>query len=330
VVRDVIDEGLDLSTFQLLHATHSYEVEIDQLTREVSVIFDEINLPASLEDEPGSHGQFEYTIHTASDVQPLDRIENTAYIYFDFNPPIITNTTWNTIFDCALMPTLDSAGVDVCIGYEVPVTVDSTYVEMFNWSVNDVLETQEDTLWYTGSVSDESIITLEVSNPLCTVQSQEQVIVHDLPEAAFLFLTDHLQAIEPGVLFTWILNGEVLQSSASPILYISESGSYSLEVLSEFGCLGKFTNSVLLGVDEMAASPFVVYPNPASDVLFIKGNDTGAFQYEVYDVLGKKMDTSLRVASSFQIETSEWPIGVYNLRIFNEQVSTQHKVVVQH
>ena len=43
-----------------------------------------------------SQGYFTYTIDELSDLIINSEINNTAYIYFDFNPPIVTNTTTNT------------------------------------------------------------------------------------------------------------------------------------------------------------------------------------------------------------------------------------------
>jgi hypothetical protein len=58
--------------------------------------FDHIMLPDSLTNEEESKGFFNYTVNQRQN-NPLGTvIENTAYIYFDFNDAIITNTTINT------------------------------------------------------------------------------------------------------------------------------------------------------------------------------------------------------------------------------------------
>lgn len=56
-------------------------------------------LPDSTENEPGSHGSITFLIdHVANIAQPAP-IENTAYIYFDSNPAVVTNTMLTTIDD---------------------------------------------------------------------------------------------------------------------------------------------------------------------------------------------------------------------------------------
>jgi hypothetical protein len=54
-------------------------------------------LPDSTSNEPLSHGSVTYKIKIKQNLPEGTQIKNTAYIYFDFNAPVITNTTLNTI-----------------------------------------------------------------------------------------------------------------------------------------------------------------------------------------------------------------------------------------
>ena len=54
-------------------------------------------MPDSSSNELASHGFIEYDIHVHSDLAPGDSIRNQAAIYFDFNPPIVTNTVVHRI-----------------------------------------------------------------------------------------------------------------------------------------------------------------------------------------------------------------------------------------
>jgi hypothetical protein len=47
--------------------------------------------------EPASHGYVTYRIKQNNNVAHLTQIQNSASIYFDFNPPIYTNKTVNTV-----------------------------------------------------------------------------------------------------------------------------------------------------------------------------------------------------------------------------------------
>ncbi len=100
LIRDTIDDNLDISSFALVANSHSVMTTIDGETREVQFLFDNIMLPDSVSDEPGSHGLVSYKIRPYETLDFGAVIENTGYIYFDSNPPITTNTTWNTIYEC--------------------------------------------------------------------------------------------------------------------------------------------------------------------------------------------------------------------------------------
>jgi hypothetical protein len=74
--------------------------------------FDNILLPDSNVNEPLSHGQVTFTIRPKNNLPLGTRIENFADIYFDFNDPIRTNTTLNTLYRPTLTPgILDSVFV---------------------------------------------------------------------------------------------------------------------------------------------------------------------------------------------------------------------------
>lgn len=94
-VTDVIDANLDLSTFRVLRSSHPLASSINSTTRQVEFMFHNIMLDASSDNLPGSQGFVEYQIDENANLALGSEIENTANIYFDFNAPIVTNTTYN-------------------------------------------------------------------------------------------------------------------------------------------------------------------------------------------------------------------------------------------
>jgi len=97
-IKDTLDGiVLDLNSFEYLASSHTLSTIITDGNGAMAFKFDNINLPDSTSDEPNSHGWITYRIKQEPNLVPLTTIENTAYIYFDFNAPIITNTTFNTI-----------------------------------------------------------------------------------------------------------------------------------------------------------------------------------------------------------------------------------------
>ncbi len=94
-VEDTLSALLDVNSFELLSGSHNYHYTIEN--RVLKVYFDNVNLPDSGSSERLSHGFFRYRIRPVSYVNINASIPNKAYIYFDFNPPVITNTATSVI-----------------------------------------------------------------------------------------------------------------------------------------------------------------------------------------------------------------------------------------
>lgn len=96
IIRDTIDAGLDLTTLELVASSHPVELSIDS-NRAAVFTFNNILLPDSNVDEPGSNGFVRYRIKSLQGLPEKTRVENTAFIYFDLNAPVETNTVWNSM-----------------------------------------------------------------------------------------------------------------------------------------------------------------------------------------------------------------------------------------
>ena len=96
VISDALSSNLDMNTFQLLGS--SDPVNVTWLEGNIiNFRFENIYLPDSNVNEPESHGYVDYKIAAKTGLLDGTTINNTAEIFFDFNAPIITNTTLNTI-----------------------------------------------------------------------------------------------------------------------------------------------------------------------------------------------------------------------------------------
>ncbi len=95
-VLDTIDADLDLSTFQVIGSSHHVQPQ-SLSSRLIKFHFNNIMLPDSASDPNGSQGWVTYKIKAIPGQPGGTQYTNTAYIYFDFNPAIITNTTLNTV-----------------------------------------------------------------------------------------------------------------------------------------------------------------------------------------------------------------------------------------
>jgi len=94
-IRDVLPDELDPSTVTMLNMSH--EANFQVVGNTIIWEFNNINLPDSTTDEPGSHGYLFFKILPKKNVVAGAEINNRAVIEFDYEVGIITNTTLNTI-----------------------------------------------------------------------------------------------------------------------------------------------------------------------------------------------------------------------------------------
>jgi hypothetical protein len=127
VLNPIDTSKLQLNTFNFVASSHPVNITWKPWERNFEFAFDNILLPDSNIDEPRSHGFIRYRIKPKTTLTTLDTIKNTAYIYFDFNAPVQTNTAITRV----VLPTaidaikLHSEGIHI---YPNP-THDKLYVE---------------------------------------------------------------------------------------------------------------------------------------------------------------------------------------------------------
>ncbi len=93
-ITDTLDAGLEPGSFQFLSSSHDARVGLKD--RAMVFYFADIMLPDSNSDEKNSHGYVRYRVKPVKNLPEGSKIYNTAYIFFDYNKPVITNTTVNS------------------------------------------------------------------------------------------------------------------------------------------------------------------------------------------------------------------------------------------
>lgn len=126
IVKDTIDTDLDIATFSMISSSHPYSVSLKN-PNIITWTFNNINLPDSNSNSPASNGYIKYNIKLKPGLAQGTQLTNTAHIYFDFNPAVLTNEVLNTIDDVVVPLGLSSLAANC--NEETPVLLWRTELE---------------------------------------------------------------------------------------------------------------------------------------------------------------------------------------------------------
>lgn len=96
VIRDTLSTHLDPTTIRPTLSSFPYSFEIED-NNVLIFTFSDIELVDSTTNEPGSHGFVTFTIAQQDSLPIGTMIYNSAAIFFDYNYPVITNTTFHEV-----------------------------------------------------------------------------------------------------------------------------------------------------------------------------------------------------------------------------------------
>ncbi len=146
----------------------------------IDFIFEDIYLPDAENNEEESHGFVVFEVFARQDIVPGTVLLNQAAIFFDSNPPIITNETFHTIFDCSSFTPM-MGDTELCFGESLALNATQPYVEYYEWMLDGEVvgnsAAYNTTLTELGSHE----LSLITGNPLCYETHETQVQINDIP-----------------------------------------------------------------------------------------------------------------------------------------------------
>lgn len=108
-VKDVLHADLDENTFEMLNASHT--VNTRRNGNQLTWHFYNIDLPPTVTNPNDSHGYLYFRIKPRTGYAIGDIIPNTASIFFDYNPPIVTNTFTTEFVESLNTPTFEADNI---------------------------------------------------------------------------------------------------------------------------------------------------------------------------------------------------------------------------
>lgn len=230
VLRDQLSPALDWSTFQPGSSSHAYEASLHE-DGLVEFHFRNILLPDSTTNEPGSHGFVQFEIKALPDLEEGTSIDNTAGIYFDFNPPIITNTINSMMVEN--LPDFTPAAAFTYTSEELTFTftdASTNEPESWLWTFGDGNTSTEQNPVHIYNANGTYTVCLTVSNIWGTTQICEDITIvttgADTPNSASTL------RLQP--------------NPTSGIVWIEKSTAFVQEEIVLYNAAGKALRSMIL------------------------------------------------------------------------------------
>ncbi|MBD0255853.1 MAG: T9SS type A sorting domain-containing protein [Cytophagales bacterium] len=299
VVVDTLSADLDVSTLQLGSVSHPYAMKVSGKGRPVlTFTLNNILLPDSNANEPKSHGYIQFSIKPKADLLEKTRIENFADIFFDYNEPVRTNTTFNTLYDLPPVPaeTVKLDGTVVCVATNTTVTVGSsrTVCVQDTAVLAAILPAQGGGRWRsiggTATVTDpgnpaaqvaglaygNNVFEWRVAANTCGTDSLAgRVTITRLRRPATPAITqrgaDSLACSVAAGTYEWYFEGSPL-GVRTRVIKANQAGKYTVRVGEESGCPSEPSPAFAwlpTGVEPHLALPVRVYPNPTTGAFVV-------------------------------------------------------------
>ncbi|MEL6804634.1 MAG: PKD domain-containing protein, partial [Bacteroidota bacterium] len=295
VIRDTLDQDLDALGFQTIASSHPYSLIIEEDSILVFT-FANINLPDSASDPIGSQGFVSYLMPHRGTLDVGTEITNQAAIYFDFNPPIFTNTVKNTIFT---YPEVQIDTDTLCEGETILANLTASGMPpyTYQWNTGDQGVSNGPDFGTTASFVGHYTLTITDAFGFQAYDSVK-VLVEALPTSDFGYSrlgtqVDFSNTTTFADFYNWDFGDGNTSTQAAPQHIYAASGEYQVQLISINKC-GPDTAIQTVSIfatdldDEFSRSVKLI-PNPFSTQARLQfANPQGTeYQLSIYDLQGK-------------------------------------------
>jgi uncharacterized repeat protein (TIGR01451 family) len=369
-VIDTLSENLDIATLQLGSSSHKYSFNVSGKGKPVLTwTFNKINLPDSTKNKLGSNGFVSFSIKPKSGLAEKTKIENYADIIFDFNDPVRTNTTFNTIYDVPL--TIDNAvKLD-----EKTVIIPKPVITSFTPSKAKIGET----ITLKGKYFDKTLTnnTVKINNVKVTLDSgNDSTLVFKVPSGAItgkisventagsITSSTDLVIVFPPVISSFVpqtgvpgdkvsisgsnfetdktkntvkfgtVSAEVISSTATNI-EVKVPGGFVSEKISVSTTVGDAISAASFAmspnaVEVINSENISIFPNPTDGKVKIESKSLKISKIVVLNALGKEvLQKSGMLSGEEEIDLSGREKGLYFLVIHTSQAKIIKKLIIQ-
>ena len=333
LIRDVLDPSVwDISTFESAMASvggiayDGMQSHLNPLTGEVSFLFDGIHLPDSSMSQELSQGFVTFYVNIRNELTHGTELNNTAEIYFDNNPAIVTNTTNHTIFDCTTLTGING-DTQICAGETLELDATQEYVDSYTWSVADI-SSGSSNLSAESLQQGEYTITLQLDNPLCSVEHQSTVVVSAVPNN-IIFSEGSSLWVESGSQWQWFFEDEPIDGATAQTITAETEGTYSVLISNNATCESEGVyHFIPNGIGEEVDEVLSLWPNPMTSECTIQLPNVPC-TLSLYDASGRLVKEEQLKGGVYTLNRDGIESGLYQLMVTTSQHKLHQKLIVE-
>jgi uncharacterized repeat protein (TIGR01451 family) len=303
VVRDTLDMDLDIFTVTSGVSSHDYNFRMHG-PRVLEWTFNDILLPDSTTNEPGSNGFVTFSVHQVKDLLDGTEINNLVGIYFDFNEPVITNTTSHIV---------------------------DRQLKTASWTVQKAISAEAcDQYVYNGLMYTKSGSYFQIiADTLVTLN----LIINKVSDVSTVLNGNTIKANNASATYQWLdceNNYTVIPGATDQTFAATADGNYAVQLI-ENNCVDTSACVAITTVgiiDNSFTDKFIIYPNPTTGQLFIQFDGVqDELSVSLYTLDGKLLESNItKNAAQLSYEINA-PAGIYLLKISNKYQEATVRVV---
>ncbi len=322
-IRDTLSGQLNPFSIRPTSSSHPYSLNLEDDSVLVYT-FANIQLPDSASDPLGSQGYVRFAIQHNGLLSPGTVIENRAAIYFDFNAPVITNATVNTLF---AYPQVGLNPVDsLCIGEELTGMMTAPGMPPYDYAWSNGEQGTQQALgtfgtavdsagWYQLTVTDAFGFSTTDSTPVALRPDPLADFSFQVQNLGYTFAFTNLSQF--GSSYLWDFGDGTSSSDFAPVHTYQAGDSYtvSLIVTNDCGSADYTTTLTVTDLEDPAFARSVqVIPNPFTDRTEIRFDNPGGqpFRLTLLDMQGKVVRQVNEIREGkIDLEREGLPAGMY-------------------
>ncbi len=356
VIRDTLSTDFDIFSVQPGVSSHDYTFRMYG-PRVLEWTFNNIMLPDSNVNEPLSNGFVVFEVNQQPNLVNGTILENSAGIYFDFNAPVITNTSQHTIDDGIFQPntptryitandcdslTINGYHYNSLGTYYQPTSqngLDSLYVlelivgpdpQTITYESCDSIQLPNGQTYTQTGVYIDTLWTIYGCDSIINRNIIIENIDLNITSITGVLISDELST--SNISYQWLdcNNGNAPIIGATSQSYRpSSNGNYAVQIDNGI-CIERSAcfNYVLSSNYSLNRNLDIqLYPNPTTGILQLQRTTTERIQVQIIDQLGRILIEQETSQQSATMNMSRLPKGLYFVHINDGQKSITKKIV---